>query len=528
MQNQTKMFKDPLYDYIVVDADICSSIIDNKYFQRLRRIEQTSMRCLYPSARHDRFIHSLGTYHLAKIAIKSINENGIIFVDNSGTQIYKDKENYTPSKDEQKNLQFSFEMAALLHDIGHSPFSHTLEEYFKTFYYKELDTIKEKDVLCIFLDEMKKLQTDIGYLEEDFVKFSADCKTSKASPHEIVSCIIIIRCFRSILDELASNRRIVIKYCFLTRCILGAIYTEDNLENNYKNCIIKLLNSSIDVDKLDYISRDSQVSGYDNTMVDTLRLLNSLIIAIYKRPNNTYGLCLAFKKTALGVIQNVITSRNSMYTWIYSHHKVKYDSYLINNSIKLISNKEENPNLFISKYFSVENIEKHLVCDDSIWNLFMQNIDIPQVNELIQRSTQKVAIWKSFAEFEAYFNNDNTSISVGDFSAEQMRDYFKNGDISCFESYLNKFSDEMNFVTVVNNAKLSNIEHNSILIYINNGLYAFDNIFKDLYKESKFPIFFYIYCSREDKDKLNENNYKIKNELIKYIKRFDGFKLEPK
>ena len=65
MKNETKRFKDPLYNYIVVDADICSSIIDSKYFQRLRRIEQTSMRCLYPSARHDRFIHSLGTYHLA-------------------------------------------------------------------------------------------------------------------------------------------------------------------------------------------------------------------------------------------------------------------------------------------------------------------------------------------------------------------------------------------------------------------------------------------------------------------------------
>ncbi|OUN40801.1 hypothetical protein B5G26_13905 [Anaerotignum lactatifermentans] len=526
MKNETKRFKDPLYNYIVVDADICSSIIDSKYFQRLRRIEQTSMRCLYPSARHDRFIHSLGTYHLAKIAIKSINENGIIFVNGGEAQI--DKARFIPSENERNILQFSFEMAALLHDIGHSPFSHTLEEYFKTLYYKELDDIKEKDILSIFLDEMKKLQTDIGDIEEDFINFSADCKTSKAAPHEIVSCIIIIRCFKPILDKLASDRNLVIKYCFLTRCILGAIYSDDNLENCYKNCIIKLLNSSIDVDKLDYISRDSQVSGYDNTMVDTIRLLNSLIITMFKGTNNSYSLCLAFKKTALGVIQNVITSRNAMYTWIYSHHKVKYESYLINNAIKLISEREENPKLFISKYFSVKNIEEHLVCDDSIWNLFMQNISLPQVNELIQRSTQKVAVWKSFAEFEAYFNNDNTSISVGDFSAEQMREYLKNNDVSDFESYLNEFSQDFNFVTVINSAKLSNIEHNSILIYINNGLYAFDNIFKDLYKESKFPIFFYIYCSREDKDKLNKDNYKLKNELIGYIKKFDGFKLEPK
>ena len=71
----SKVFKDPLYDYIKIDNDICEKIIDNRYFQRLRRIEQTSMRCLYPSARHDRFIHSIGVYHLAKIAINALKNN---------------------------------------------------------------------------------------------------------------------------------------------------------------------------------------------------------------------------------------------------------------------------------------------------------------------------------------------------------------------------------------------------------------------------------------------------------------------
>ena len=70
-----KIAKDPLYGYVSIDADIFEEIIDTKYFQRLRRIEQTSMRCLYPSARHDRFVHSIGTYYLAKLAMESLEKN---------------------------------------------------------------------------------------------------------------------------------------------------------------------------------------------------------------------------------------------------------------------------------------------------------------------------------------------------------------------------------------------------------------------------------------------------------------------
>ena len=71
----TKVIRDPVHGYLKIDKDILNSIVDNKYFQRLRRIEQTSMRCLYPAARHDRFIHSLGVYHLSCLAIDGLETN---------------------------------------------------------------------------------------------------------------------------------------------------------------------------------------------------------------------------------------------------------------------------------------------------------------------------------------------------------------------------------------------------------------------------------------------------------------------
>ena|SRR5574344_986552 len=96
------------------------------------------------------------------------------------------------------------------------------------------------------------------------------------------------------------------------------------------------------------------------------------------------------------------------------------------------------------------------------------------------------------------------------------------------QKHIDSFNENIKLTLIVNNVKLSNIEHNSILVYINNKLYSFDGIYRELYKESKVPIFFYIYCSKKDKYTLNEDNYKLKNDFIIHIKKFDGFKLAAK
>lgn len=520
-----KVFKDPLYDYINIDNDICDKIIDSQYFQRLKRIEQTSMRCLYPSARHDRFIHSIGVYHLAKIAIDALEKNDVVVVD-----ICDDKSYGLPNSEERKNLRFAFEMAALLHDIGHSPFSHTLEKYFKDRYKKDENGVVKKsgEIIDEFLKEAEILNSENQY--EDFNEFRVDCRNIKSAPHEIVSCILIFKQFKSVIDDLANHpeRGCKINYLFLARCILGATYSNLSNNNDYKNCIIKLLNSSIDVDKLDYIARDSRLSGFANTLVDTNRLLNSIVIANYKDSNNNTKLCLAFKKTAVGVIQNVVMSRNSLYTWVYSHHKVVYESYLIEKLVKLIADKQEKPNLFISELFSIKSIEENLICDDSIWSLFLNNMDVESMHEIVQRNTQKKALWKSYAEFQAYFNTSAGALSIGDFSIEQMEKFLesKSSEEELAE-YVNKFDRGMKFEVIVNKPKLTHIEQNQIVVYINNKLYSFDSIFSDLYKRAEIKPYFYIYCDKETKNLLNDKNRLRKNELIEYIKKYDKFKLQP-
>jgi HD superfamily phosphohydrolase len=70
-----KLIKDTIHGYIKIPDEYCHNLIDTEVFQRLRRIEQTSIRNLFPCAHHDRFVHSLGTYHLGSKAIDEIFRN---------------------------------------------------------------------------------------------------------------------------------------------------------------------------------------------------------------------------------------------------------------------------------------------------------------------------------------------------------------------------------------------------------------------------------------------------------------------
>jgi len=135
--------------------------------------------------------------------------------------------------------------------------------------------------------------------------------------HEVISGIIVWECFKDELPKLCANRKCDADFEFVIRCITGVCYTKDDTPDiYYRNALICLLNSNaIDVDKLDYIKRDSIISGYDSISVDTHRLLNSLTTVTVKKRDGKTTSTLAFGKSALSVIQNVVDYRNMLYTW---------------------------------------------------------------------------------------------------------------------------------------------------------------------------------------------------------------------
>ncbi len=105
--NKKKIINDPIYGFINVESELIFDIIEHPYFQRLRRIRQLGLTDLvYPGALHTRFHHALGAMHLMGLALNNLRLKG-----------------HEISDKEYESAQ----IAILLHDIGHGPFSHTLE-----------------------------------------------------------------------------------------------------------------------------------------------------------------------------------------------------------------------------------------------------------------------------------------------------------------------------------------------------------------------------------------------------------------
>jgi len=102
-----KIFNDPVYGFITIGHDLIFDIIQHPYFQRLRRIKQLGMTdMVYPGALHNRFQHAIGAMHLMGLALNSLRSKNV--------EINNDE-------------YLACMVAILLHDVGHGPFSHTLE-----------------------------------------------------------------------------------------------------------------------------------------------------------------------------------------------------------------------------------------------------------------------------------------------------------------------------------------------------------------------------------------------------------------
>ena len=218
IKNKYKTIYDPVHGYIKIPLDYCKNIIDTRLFQRLRHIDQTSMKSLYPSGKHDRFTHSLGVFHLCSVAVENILKNSE-FSQIPETQIII--------------LAESIRIAALLHDVGHAPFSHTLENLYQIY----ADEPLEDTLTALFPNST----------------FKNDIRNLSPQPHELVSSYVAATSFKDIIELLGGDTE------FVARSIIGCKYRpkvgEGGLSelNRLKNAFMDILSSKIDVDKLDYI-----------------------------------------------------------------------------------------------------------------------------------------------------------------------------------------------------------------------------------------------------------------------------------
>lgn len=281
---KTKKFRDTIHGYIEIPEIIVSEIIDSELFQRLRHIEQTSVRPLYPAARHDRFIHSLGVYQLGKQAFTNFKRN-------SQSELHTKQDKREFSEEWWDKQQLLFELACLLHDCAHAPFSHTLEDLYNLqkanlgdknhpdlFGFPRNTKISELDYALLSVCT----PLDSSFTEDFLLQSSAMELKGKGAPHEKMSSYCVINEFKDSICKIANAYKVTLiaeDYIFMVRMIIGCHYSKDGKINSIKNCIISMLNSSsIDVDGLDYIVRDAYMSGIDNFSIDYQRLLSSFTI----------------------------------------------------------------------------------------------------------------------------------------------------------------------------------------------------------------------------------------------------------
>jgi len=264
--NKYKIVNDPIYGFIDIPSELIFDIIHHPFFQRLRRITQLGLTSfVYPGATHSRFQHVLGATHLMKQALSVLKKKG-------ATITYEE---------EQATL-----IAILMHDIGHPPFSHTLEGVF-------IENLSHEDLSLVFMHEFNKLLN--GKLS------------------------------------------------------LGIEIFEGTYRRNFLH---QLVSSQLDMDRLDYLRRDSFFTGVSEGVVGSDRIIKMLNIT-----NNE----LVVEEKGIYSVEKFLIARRLMYWQVYLHKTViAAEQMLINVILRAKKLHSEGVDIFLTpsiKYFFDNKID---------------------------------------------------------------------------------------------------------------------------------------------------------------------------
>ena len=234
--NDAKIINDPVFGFIRIPRGLLYGIVEHPLFQRLNRISQLGLASVvYPGARHTRFQHSLGAFHLMSEAVLSLQQKGIFIFDSEAEAV---------------------QAAILLHDIGHGPFSHVLENTL-------IHGISHEEISLLMMEEINK-------------------------------------CLNGELN--------------LAITIFKGEYG--------KNFLHQLISSQLDMDRLDYLRRDSFYTGVTEGNIGSARIIKMV---------NVIDDSLVVDHKGIYSLENYLTTRRLMYWQVYLHRTcVAYEKVLVN------------------------------------------------------------------------------------------------------------------------------------------------------------------------------------------------------
>ena len=268
-----KIINDPVYGFITIDDELILQLIAHPYYQRLRRIHQMAMAHLvYPGAVHTRLHHSLGAYHLMRCALIELTSKGIEI-----------------NQEEQQAAKVTI----LLHDIGHGPFSHALEQ-----------TLVE------------------------------------GMHHEEISLLII----KDLNKQFNGQLDMAIE-----------IFTD----NYPKKFLHQLVSGQLDVDRMDYLTRDSFFTGVIEGAIGYDRILKMLTV---------HNGDLMIEEKGIYSIEKFLVARRLMYWQVYLHKTVVSAEQMLKriiNRAKLVKATCHEPlNSFINEPLENVTLEQFCSIDD--------------------------------------------------------------------------------------------------------------------------------------------------------------------
>jgi HD superfamily phosphohydrolase len=270
--------RDPIHGSIeITPAE--TAVIDSAFVQRLRNIKQMGFaEFSFPGATHNRYCHSLGAMHLAGQAFDQIFQ-GYPF----------------SSKEVKWRLRQTVRLASLLHDVGHGPLSHTTEEV---------------------MPPVADLKIKIYPKEEP----------ARRANHEDYTIKIVTD---SSLSPIIKDNFSDLKPQHVARLIDKHLIDDDDFFKdkgvNLRPLLSQIVSSELDVDRMDYLARDSYYCGTSYGHVDSDWLIANLT---YHQNGN--DLNLALNRKALYTFDDFLISRYHMYLMVYFHHKgIIYDEMLL-------------------------------------------------------------------------------------------------------------------------------------------------------------------------------------------------------
>ena len=305
--------KDPVHGYVYI-TELEKKIIDSFPVQRLRRLRQLAgAEYVYPGANHTRFEHSVGVMYLAGKVVENPN---------IGQRI---------NEDEAEMVR----IAALLHDVGHGPFSHVFEHLLD----KELGGKTHEDMTrwIIATSELKDILNKAGY-----------------DPEEI--------------GKLATNK----------------------LEKPSKAFLGQIISSAVDVDKLDFVVRDTHHTGAEYGFVDVFRLIHAFDVL-----NGD----LAVDLGALSALESFIIARIESFKSIYFHRVGRAAQIML-----AMAMEKANEELGLTSF---KTPEEYLAMDDyTVWTM-LKNCEKSReiIESLERRKMLKCAYERTFYQKDAVISN---------------------------------------------------------------------------------------------------------------------------